>query len=71
MMVNREELYRLIDGLPDTQLRQIKALLEPFVNKKQTAVAELLVLVETGYSSGREGRSPCRDPHELHERRIS
>ncbi len=30
-MVNREELYRLIDALPDTQLPRIKALLEPLV----------------------------------------
>lgn len=68
MMVNREELYRLIDALPDTQLPQIKALLEPLVDKKQTAVAELLALVEPGYPLGTEGRSPYRDRDELHER---
>ena len=68
MMVNREELYRLIDALPDTQLPQIKALLEPLFDKKQTAVAELLALVETGYPLGTEGRSPYRDRDELHER---
>ena len=68
MMVNREELYRLIDALPDTQLPQIKALLEPLVDKKQTAVAELLALVETGYPLGTEGGSPYRDRDELHER---
>ena len=67
-MVNREELYRLIDALPDTQLPQIKAVLEPLVNKKQTAIAELLALVETGYPLGTDGWSPYRERDALHER---
>ncbi len=43
-MVNSEELYWLIDALPDTQLPRIKSLLEPLVHHNQTAVAELLAL---------------------------
>jgi predicted nucleic acid-binding protein len=46
------------------QLLQIKALLEPLVDKKQAAVAELLPLVEAGYPLGTEGRSPYRDRDE-------
>lgn len=67
-MVNREELYRLIDAAPDTVLPRIKAILEPMVHNKQTAVAELLALVEKGYPLGTEGRSPYRDRDELHDR---
>lgn len=67
-MVSREELYRLIDAAPDTALRRIKALLEPIVYDQQSAVTELLALLEKGYPLGTGGRSPYRDRDELHER---
>jgi hypothetical protein len=67
-MVNREELYRLIDAVPDQELPRIKALLEPIIQHKQPAVAQLLALLEKGYPLGTQGRSPYHDRDELHDR---